>query len=84
MSYFIEGPYAPRIASINQEQLFWKQQVANDKKKLLMNDMGYKAMIAKLKELTKKGKDTMITLSLPPLSKVATTVSLDYFFQQIS
>ncbi|EDQ99206.1 uncharacterized protein LACBIDRAFT_316809 [Laccaria bicolor S238N-H82] len=68
----VEGSYAPTIASINQEQLFWKQQVpANDKKKPLTNEVGYKAMIAKLEELTKKGKDTTITLSLPPLSKVA-------------
>ncbi|EDR07537.1 uncharacterized protein LACBIDRAFT_327872 [Laccaria bicolor S238N-H82] len=68
----VEGSYAPTITSINQEQLFWKQQVpANDKKKLLTNEVGYKAMIAKLEELTKKGKDTTITLSLPPLSKVA-------------
>jgi hypothetical protein len=70
---------------INQEQLFWKQQVpANDKKKPLTNEVGYKAMIAKLKELTKKGKDTVITLSLPPLSKVATMVSFNLFFQQTS
>ncbi|KIJ97316.1 hypothetical protein K443DRAFT_9972 [Laccaria amethystina LaAM-08-1] len=69
----VEGSYAPTITLINQEQLFWKQQVpANDKKKPLTNEVGYKAMIAKLKELMKKGKDTMITLSLPPLSKVAT------------
>lgn len=81
----VEGSYAPTIASINQEQLFWKQQVpANDKKKPLTNEVGYKAMIAKLEELTKKGKDTTITLSLPPLSKVAATVSFNPFFQQMS
>ena len=81
----IEGSYTPTIASINQEQLFWKQQVpANDKKKLLTNEVGYKAMIAKLEELTKKGKDITITLSLPPFSKVAAMVSFNPFFQQMS
>ena len=81
----IEGSYAPTITSINQEQLFWKQQVpANNKKKPLTNEVGYKAMIAKLEELMKKGKDTTITLSLPPLSKVAATVRFNLFSQQTS
>jgi len=56
----------------------------NDKKKPLTNEVGYKAMITKLKELTNKGKDMTITLSLPPLLKIAAMVSLNFFSQQIS
>jgi hypothetical protein len=78
-------------ASINQPKLKWKQDVpANDKPKPLANAPGYRAMITKLTELLAKNKDTTITLTLPPLLRVAQEVlststsfslSLTYFQQ---
>lgn len=69
-------------ASINQSKLKWKQDVpANDKPKPLSNAAGYRAMITKLTELLAKNKDTTITLTLPPLLRVAQEVlSVSYVF----
>jgi hypothetical protein len=64
------------IQSINQLKLFWKLNVsANDKQKLLGNPSGFCAMTIKLGELLVKNKDTTITLTLPPLLRVALQVS---------
>ncbi|KAF8220793.1 hypothetical protein L208DRAFT_1382525 [Tricholoma matsutake] len=59
---------AASIGSINQHKLFWKLNgPANDKQKPLSNTSGFCAMTTKLQELLMKNKDTMITLTLPPL-----------------
>jgi hypothetical protein len=64
------------IQSINQLKLFWKLNVpANDKQKPLGNPSGFRAMTTKLSELLAKNKDTTITLTLPPLLRVALQVS---------
>jgi len=63
------------IQSLNQLKLFWKLNVpANDKQKLLGNPSGFRAMMTKLSELLVKNKDTTITLTLPPLLRVALKV----------
>ena len=64
------------IQSINQLKLFWKLNVpANDKQKPLGNPSGFCAMTTKLNKLLLKNKDTTITLTLPPLLRVALQVS---------
>jgi hypothetical protein len=71
----VAANYALTISSINQSQLTWKQSVpASDKKKPLSSLDGYQAMITKLQVLLKKGKDTTIVLSTPPLARVANNV----------
>jgi hypothetical protein len=76
----VEGHYAPTITSINHHQLFWKLQVpANDRKRPLSTEDGFRALIDKLADLSQKKKDTTIILSLPPLTRVAANVSCDSF-----
>ncbi|KIK04473.1 hypothetical protein K443DRAFT_57212, partial [Laccaria amethystina LaAM-08-1] len=68
----VEGHYAPTITSINHHQLFWKLQVpANDRKRPLSTEDGFRVLIDKLADLSQKKKDTTIILSLPPLTRVA-------------
>jgi hypothetical protein len=65
------------IGSINQLKLCWKLNVpANDKQKPLANTSGFRAMTTKLNELLTKNKDTTITLTLPPLLRVALQVRI--------
>jgi hypothetical protein len=63
------------IGSIDQLKLFQKLNVpTNDKQKPLGNALGFHAMTTKLNKLINKNKDTMITLTLPPLLQVALQV----------
>lgn len=72
--------YLPTITGIDQTQLFWKLNVpVSDKKKPLANLAGYQAMSTKLATLLEKGKDSTITLSMPPLGKVCFRCR-DFFF----
>jgi hypothetical protein len=62
--------------AIDKGQLGWKLSVpANDRKKPLSDERGYRALLKKMKVLSDKKKDCTIVIMLPPLSKVARNVS---------
>jgi len=66
----VDPNFTPLISSINQIRLQWKFNTpANDKKKLLSSESGYKALIVKLVSQIEKGRDTTITIFLPPMLK---------------
>jgi hypothetical protein len=72
----VDKNYIPFISSINQTRLQWKLNTpANDKKKPLSSESGYKALIVKLVSLIEKGKDTTITIFMPPMLKTRQDVS---------
>lgn len=72
----VDANFSPLISSINQNRLQWKLNTpANDKKKPLSSESGYKALIVKLVSQIEKGRDTTITVFMPPMLKVRQDVS---------
>ena len=63
--------FSASIEAIVQSQLTWKLNTpANDKKKPLSTEQGYRALLKKMDELAKKKKECTVTLTMPPLSKI--------------
>ena len=72
----VDKNYIPLTGSINQTRLQWKLNTpANDKKKPLSSESGYKALIVKLVSQIEKGRDTTITIFMPPMLKTSQNVS---------
>jgi len=72
----VDPNFTPLISSINQSRLQWKLNTpANDKKKPLSSESGYKALIVKLVSQIEKGRDTTITIFMPPMLKTRQDVS---------
>jgi hypothetical protein len=72
----VDPNFIPLISSINQNRLQWKLNTpANDKKKPLSSESGYKALIVKLVSQIEKGRDTTITIFMPPMLKIHQDVS---------
>lgn len=68
----VDTGFSAAVTTINQSQLVWKLITpANDKKKPLSSEQGYRALLNKMNELSAKKKECTVTLSMPPLSKVA-------------
>lgn len=64
------------VTTIDKTQLTWKLSVpANDRKKLLSDEDGFRALLKKVAELMGRKKDCSVVVMLPPLSKVASNVS---------
>lgn len=68
----VDPGFSLAVATINQSQLSWKLiSPANNKKKPLSSKQGYWELLNKMNELSAKKKECTVTLSMPPLSKVA-------------
>jgi len=71
-----DGHGIAAVAAINKSQLSWKLSVpANDRKKPLSDEFGFRALVKKVRELAVRKKDCSVIVMLPPLSKVANSVS---------
>lgn len=67
----VEPGFSASIAAINQSLLVWKLNTpANDKKKPLSSEQGYRALLNKMNELSMKKKECTVSLSMPPLTKL--------------
>jgi hypothetical protein len=72
----VDPNFTPLISSINLSRLQWKLNTpANDKKKPLSSESGYKALIVNLVSQIEKGRDTTITIFMPPMVKIRQDVS---------
>ncbi|KJA25914.1 hypothetical protein HYPSUDRAFT_213426 [Hypholoma sublateritium FD-334 SS-4] len=70
----VEPHFSASISAILQAHLYWKLNVpANDRKKPLPSEQGYRALLKKMDKLSGKNKDCTVTLSMPPLAKIAET-----------
>ena len=64
------------VTTIDKTQLTWKLSMpANDRKKPLSDEDGFRALLKKVTELMGRKKDCSVVVMLPPLSKVASNVS---------
>ena len=70
------GKGTPAVTAIDKNQLTWKLSVpANDRKKPLSDEDGFRALLKKVAEVIGRKKDCSVVIMLPPLSKIATNVS---------
>jgi hypothetical protein len=74
------GKGTPSVNAIDKAQLTWKLSVpANDRKKPLSDEDGFRALLKKVAEVIGRKKDCSVVIMLPPLSKIATNVSYVIF-----
>lgn len=70
------GGAQPSIAAIDKTQMSWKLSVpANDRKKPLSDEDGFRALLKKVAEVIGRKKDCSVIIMLPPLSRIARNVS---------